>query len=337
MLACSAKNQKSVRGAIRNPRARPARRYTFPYGSGSSGTKTPFHLISLYIHAHASVTYTTECQHDPRRMERCVRVALRDARPGSAGRHYDAVCSGRQANYAQGAVLDFLEHASDIYTTEVIANIIREESNDGFELCFAMLGLIQQSGTMMLCVLAVRPNTPEGLFLTFGTRLGYTHHRGDCQHDPRRIKRWIRVVFRDLRPHPAERHYDAVCSGRQANYARGAVLNFLEHASHTYTTEVIANMIREESKGRFEARFAIPGHVQQGGAPSPMDRGRAVRLAVKCIVSRTVCGGERGGDNGRCDEHGRHRDKGGKCGFWSNGPFRERGESAASLGVLAPG
>ncbi|CAD6592710.1 MAG: 6-phosphofructokinase, alpha subunit [Alectoria sarmentosa] len=56
-----------------------------------------------------------------------------------------------------------------------------------------------------------------------------------------------------------------------------------EHASDTYTTEVVANMIREESKGRFESRFAIPGHVQQGGTPSPMDRVRAVRLAVKCI------------------------------------------------------
>lgn len=56
-----------------------------------------------------------------------------------------------------------------------------------------------------------------------------------------------------------------------------------EHASKTYTTEVITNMIHEESKGRFESRFAIPGHVQQGGTPSPMDRVRAVRLAVKCI------------------------------------------------------
>ena len=55
-----------------------------------------------------------------------------------------------------------------------------------------------------------------------------------------------------------------------------------EHASHTYTTEIIANMIREEAHGRFESRFAVPGHVQQGGTPSPMDRVRAVRLAVKC-------------------------------------------------------
>lgn len=56
-----------------------------------------------------------------------------------------------------------------------------------------------------------------------------------------------------------------------------------ENASKTYTTEVIADMIKEESQGRFESRFAIPGHVQQGGTPSPMDRVRAVRLAVRCI------------------------------------------------------
>ena len=56
-----------------------------------------------------------------------------------------------------------------------------------------------------------------------------------------------------------------------------------EQASETYTTQVIADMIKEESKGRFESKFAIPGHVQQGGTPSPMDRVRAVRLAVKCV------------------------------------------------------
>ncbi|KAL7267281.1 6-phosphofructokinase, alpha subunit [Rhizina undulata] len=56
-----------------------------------------------------------------------------------------------------------------------------------------------------------------------------------------------------------------------------------ETASKTYTTQIIADMIREEAKGRFESRTAIPGHVQQGGTPSPMDRVRATRLAVKCI------------------------------------------------------
>ena len=56
-----------------------------------------------------------------------------------------------------------------------------------------------------------------------------------------------------------------------------------EHASSTYTTEMIANMIKDEANGRFESRFAVPGHVQQGGTPSPMDRVRAVRLALKCL------------------------------------------------------
>jgi 6-phosphofructokinase 1 len=56
-----------------------------------------------------------------------------------------------------------------------------------------------------------------------------------------------------------------------------------EHASDAYTAEFIAKMIREESKGRFESRHAVPGHWQQGGAPSPMDRVRAIRLASKCI------------------------------------------------------
>ncbi|KAF3901916.1 6-phosphofructokinase [Orbilia brochopaga] len=56
-----------------------------------------------------------------------------------------------------------------------------------------------------------------------------------------------------------------------------------ERASATYTTEIIGNMIREEAQGRFESRTSIPGHVQQGGTPSPMDRVRAVRLAGRCI------------------------------------------------------
>ena len=57
-----------------------------------------------------------------------------------------------------------------------------------------------------------------------------------------------------------------------------------ENASKVYKTEVISNMIAAESKGRFESRAAIPGHMQQGGRPSPMDRVRAVRLAVKCMT-----------------------------------------------------
>ena len=56
-----------------------------------------------------------------------------------------------------------------------------------------------------------------------------------------------------------------------------------EKASKTYSTEAIADIIAEEAKGRFESRFAVPGHVQQGGVPSPMDRVRAVRFGVKSL------------------------------------------------------
>lgn len=56
-----------------------------------------------------------------------------------------------------------------------------------------------------------------------------------------------------------------------------------EKSSATYNTQLIADMIHEEANGRFESRTSVPGHVQQGGTPSPMDRVRAVRLAVRCI------------------------------------------------------
>ena len=45
---------------------------------------------------------------------------------------------------------------------------------------------------------------------------------------------------------------------------------------------MIANIISEQSKGRFGVRTAIPGHAQQGGVPSSKDRVTASRYAVKC-------------------------------------------------------
>ena len=56
-----------------------------------------------------------------------------------------------------------------------------------------------------------------------------------------------------------------------------------EKASKTYTTEMVAEIIHEEANGRFEAKYAVPGHVQQGGTPSPMDRVRAVRFGVMSL------------------------------------------------------
>lgn len=63
----------------------------------------------------------------------------------------------------------------------------------------------------------------------------------------------------------------------------GKIILRNEKASKTYTTEIVANIIKEESGGKFDSRFAVPGHVQQGGIPSPMDRVRAVRFGVKSL------------------------------------------------------
>ena len=67
------------------------------------------------------------------------------------------------------------------------------------------------------------------------------------------------------------------------NARSGKIILRNEKASKTYTTEFIANIIKEESGGRFDSRYAVPGHVQQGGTPSPMDRVRAVRFGVRSL------------------------------------------------------
>ncbi|VEU19531.1 DEKNAAC100254 [Brettanomyces naardenensis] len=54
-----------------------------------------------------------------------------------------------------------------------------------------------------------------------------------------------------------------------------------ENASSIYTTQLIADILREEAHGKFESRTAIPGHVQQGRIPSSMDRCYAARFAIK--------------------------------------------------------
>ncbi|KAL6826185.1 6-phosphofructokinase [Trichoderma camerunense] len=63
----------------------------------------------------------------------------------------------------------------------------------------------------------------------------------------------------------------------------GRLILVNEKASKVYDAKLIASIIREEAHDRFESRESIPGHVQQGGVPSPMDRCRAVRLAIKCM------------------------------------------------------
>ncbi|KAF2738095.1 6-phosphofructokinase [Polyplosphaeria fusca] len=63
----------------------------------------------------------------------------------------------------------------------------------------------------------------------------------------------------------------------------GKILLVNEKASKTYSVSIIADMIAEAGKGKFESRHGVPGHFQQGTTPSPMDRVRAVRFAVKSV------------------------------------------------------
>lgn len=63
----------------------------------------------------------------------------------------------------------------------------------------------------------------------------------------------------------------------------GKIILRNELASDTYTTQFVADMIKEEARGRFESKAAVPGHYQQGGKPSPMDRIRALRMSIKCM------------------------------------------------------
>lgn len=55
------------------------------------------------------------------------------------------------------------------------------------------------------------------------------------------------------------------------------------NASKVLNTEVLASIINEESDGEFDTKTAVPGHVQQGGLPSPIDRTRAARFAIKAV------------------------------------------------------
>lgn len=55
------------------------------------------------------------------------------------------------------------------------------------------------------------------------------------------------------------------------------------NASKVLTTQVLADIMKQESNGEFDAKTAIPGHVQQGGLPSPIDRTRGARFAIRAV------------------------------------------------------
>lgn len=62
------------------------------------------------------------------------------------------------------------------------------------------------------------------------------------------------------------------CGKRMVIYLRN------EHASRHYTTDFISRLLEEESRGLYQVRSAILGHLQRGGAPSAFDRILASRM-----------------------------------------------------------
>jgi 6-phosphofructokinase 1 len=79
------------------------------------------------------------------------------------------------------------------------------------------------------------------------------------------------------------KHLKEVFDKDKGQSRAGRLILVNEKSSKVYDAKLIASIIRDEAHDRFESRESIPGHVQQGGVPSPMDRCRAVRLAIKCI------------------------------------------------------
>lgn len=69
----------------------------------------------------------------------------------------------------------------------------------------------------------------------------------------------------------------------RGEYNNGKMIIRNEQASSVYTTDLIADIIKESAGGRFETRTAVPGHVQQGFTPTSMDRVNACRFAIRSV------------------------------------------------------
>ncbi|KAI8064680.1 6-phosphofructokinase [Gongronella butleri] len=78
-------------------------------------------------------------------------------------------------------------------------------------------------------------------------------------------------------------HLMALYMDDDADRSEGRILLRNETVSDTYTTDVISNILKEEGHSLFDSRTAVLGHVQQGGAPSPLDRIRATTLGYHAV------------------------------------------------------
>ncbi|KAI9266930.1 6-phosphofructokinase [Phascolomyces articulosus] len=79
------------------------------------------------------------------------------------------------------------------------------------------------------------------------------------------------------------KHLLALYFDDDPDMSEGRIILRTEDVSDTYTTDVISNILKDEGHQLFDSRTAVLGHIQQGDTPSPLDRIRATRLAIRCI------------------------------------------------------
>ncbi|KAI7903188.1 6-phosphofructokinase [Cokeromyces recurvatus] len=79
------------------------------------------------------------------------------------------------------------------------------------------------------------------------------------------------------------KHLRDMYSHDDPDKSEGRIILRTEDVSKTYTTDVISNILKQEGDEMFDSRTAVLGHIQQGVTPSPLDRIRATRLAMRAI------------------------------------------------------
>lgn len=85
------------------------------------------------------------------------------------------------------------------------------------------------------------------------------------------------VTLRDLEADLA----DLISSFQQGKRLSLMIRN--ENASPVYSTDFVRTLFEAESGGHYDVRYAVLGHLQQGGNPTPADRTQAIRLAAQCL------------------------------------------------------
>ena len=83
--------------------------------------------------------------------------------------------------------------------------------------------------------------------------------------------------------HADIKHLRSCFSQDEGRVRAGRLIIRNELAAPGFTTANLSSIFEAESHGKFDAREAIPGHLQQGGLPSPMDHIKATRYGIKCV------------------------------------------------------